>query len=141
MKRRFSKVGFNKTVIIDTIGAALIVQQAPKLVDMLIPLDPSIRALAGVGVGYAAGSLLKRPGLANASIGLGVVDFISPMVDDLFGGGTPTQVKPPSSSVMVPVKGGAVSNPALESYFSLNDYLNNPGDRLNYSDYSNSYSY
>ena len=143
MKKRFSKVGFNKSLIIDVIGASLIVQKAPMLVDMVVQLDPSIRALAGVGLGYAAGSLLKRPGLANASIGLGVVDFISPMVDDLLGGGGSQPIKPniPSSSVQVPVKTGAPTSQALESYFNLNDYIDNPSNRLNYADYSMSYTY
>lgn len=139
MKKRFSKVGFNKNLIIDVIGAALIVQKAPLLVDMIMPLDPSIRALAGVGVGYAAGSLLKRPGLANASIGLGVVDFISPFVDDLIGGGGSQPVIKPSSPVVKSVP--MTTNKALESYFSLNDYVVNPSERLNYADYSQSYSY
>lgn len=142
-KRKFSKVSFNKNLIIDVIGASLIVQKAPLLIDMIMPLDPTIKAVAGVGVGYLAGSMLKRPDLANASIALGVVDFVSPFVDSLLGGGTPI-VTAPSSSVLQPVKtGGALPAPgeALGDYFNLNDYITNPSNRLGYNSYVDNYNY
>lgn len=142
-KRKFSKVSFNKNLIIDVIGASLIVQKAPLLIDMIMPLDPTIKAVAGVGVGYLAGSMLKRPDLANASIALGVVDFVSPFVDSLLGGGTPI-VTPPSSSVLQPVKtGGALPAPgeALGDYFNLSDYITNPSNRLGYNSYVDNYNY
>lgn len=145
-KRRLSKVSFNKNLIIDVIGASLIVQKAPLLIDMILPLDPTIRAVAGVGAGYLAGSLLKRPDLANASIALGVVDFVSPFVDDLLGGGGGSPVIP-SSSVLQPVKEPSMTGapiaqdgaPGLASYFRLNDYVVNPSGRLTYDSYKNSY--
>lgn len=145
-KRRLNKVSFNKNLIIDVIGASLIVQKAPLLIDMILPLDPTIRAVAGVGAGYLAGSMLKRPDLANASIALGVVDFITPFVDDMLGGGSVAPV--PSSSVLTPVKpsvtGGALpgdveAQTGLASYFHLNDYVVNPAGRLTYDSYKNSY--
>lgn len=142
-KRKFSKVSFNKNLIIDVIGASLIVQKAPLLIDMIMPLDPTIKAVAGVGVGYLAGSMLKRPDLANASIALGVVDFVSPFVDSLLGGGAPI-VTAPSSSVLQPVKtGGALPAPgeALGDYFNLNDYITNPSNRLSYNSYVDNYNY
>jgi len=144
-KRKFSKVSFNKNLIIDVIGASLIVQKAPLLIDMIMPLDPTIKAVAGVGVGYLAGSMLKRPDLANASIALGVVDFVSPFVDSLLGGGSPV-VTAPSSSVLQPVKtGGAmpsvVPGDTLGDYFNLNDYITNPSNRLSYNSYAENYSY
>ena len=142
-KRKFSKVSFNKNLIIDVIGASLIVQKAPLLIDMIMPLDPTIKAAAGVGVGYFAGSMLKRPDLANASIALGVVDFVSPFVDSLLGGGSPVTTVP-SSSVLQPVKtGGAlpVESERLSDYFHLNDYITNPSNRLSYNSYVDNYNY
>ena len=145
-KRKFSKVSFNKNLIIDVIGASLIVQKAPLLIDMIMPLDPTIKAVAGVGVGYLAGSMLKRPDLANASIALGVVDFVSPFVDSLIGGGSPVATVP-SSSVLQPVKtGGAVpvsvtAGDGLGDYFNLNDYITNPSNRLSYNSYVDNYNY
>jgi len=138
-KRRLSKVGFNSKLIIDVIGASLIVQKAPLLIDMVFPLDASIRALAGVGVGYLTGSMLKRPDLANASIALGVVDFVSPFVDDLLGGSGTKVVTPPAGGTM-PVQAIKSVN-TLEKYITLNDYISNPGQRQNYFDYQNSYGY
>lgn len=137
-KRRLSKVGFNSKLIIDVIGASLIVQKAPLLIDMVFPLDASIRAIAGVGVGYLTGSMLKRPDLANASIALGVVDFVSPFVDDLLGGGSPKVVAPAGGTM--PVQAVKSAN-VLEQYITLNDYISNPGQRQNYLDYQNSYGY
>lgn len=138
-KRRLSKVGFNSKLIIDVIGASLIVQKAPLLIDMIFPLDASIRALAGVGVGYLAGSMFKRPDLANASIALGVVDFVSPFVDDLLGSGSAAPIMPPAGGTM-PVK-SALVNKSLEKYITLNDYINDPSQRQNYFDYSSAYGY
>ena len=87
--------------------------------------------------------MLKRPDLANASIALGVVDFVSPFVDSLLGGGSPVTTVP-SSSVLQPVKtGGAlpVESERLSDYFHLNDYITNPSNRLSYNSYVDNYNY
>lgn len=145
-KRRFSKVGFDSKMIIDVIGASLIVQKAPALIDMVFPLDNSIRTIAGVGVGYLAGSMLKRPALANASIALGAVEFVTPFVDSLLGGGGAPLNLPGTQAVMpatknmpmVEIQPGAER---LEKYFNLNDYTSNPGNRLPYTTYRTDYTY
>lgn len=136
MKRRFSKVGFNTKLIIDVMLASLIVQKAPGLLGQVIPLDDSLKTVAGVGVGYLAGSMLKKPDLANASIALGVIDFISPMVDGLLGTGSPV-VPVPSSSVMVPAVQSADAV-GLADVFRLRDYVPSNVPQYN-SAYKNSY--
>lgn len=138
MRKRFNKVGFNSKLIVDVIGASLIVQQAPKLIDMIVPLDPTIRAIAGVGVGYVAGSMLKRPDLANASIALGAVDFIAPMIENLFGGSSTPSIPPQGGTKAVPMS-GAPTLVKVEDFLSLNEYVSNPNLNQSYIDYSGSY--
>lgn len=154
-RKRTSKFGFNTHLMLDIIGASLIVQKAPALIDSIIQLPEQIKAFAGAGAGYLLGTFLKRSDLANASIALGVVDFVSPMVDQVIGS---TGLMPPSSSVMIPVTtgngnagvitaGGAGvmispdgTKPGLSDYMSLNDYIKNPSTSAqDYSAYSNSY--
>jgi len=137
-RKRFNKVSFNKNLILDVIGASLIVQIAPGLIDKVVTLDPSIKALAGVGAGYLVGSMIKRPDLANASIGLGVVGFVSPMVSGLFGDGV--SMLPAGSSNMVPVIPGDDTAGAVrvEDFLSLNDYVSQPMAQVN-STYRSSY--
>jgi hypothetical protein len=139
-----NKVKFDSKMIIDVIGASLIVQQAPKLIDQVVQLDPMLRTVAGVGVGYLAGSFLKRPTIANASIALGAVEFVAPMLDSLLGGGGANL--PPNSSSLIPItppKGLPAITPdsvaSLEKYFSLNEYISNPSEQMGYDDYRTSY--
>jgi len=141
MVKRFKKAGFNSKLIIDVMLASLIVQKAPALVDSIFPVDDSIKSVVGVGAGYLVGSLVKRPDLANASIALGVVDLVSPMIDGLFGGGaTPL---PGGTVAIAPVKSAKEIDAAgrLSNYVTLNDYTNNPGSRLSYNYYSTQYGY
>lgn len=141
---RMSKVKFDSKAIIDVIGASLIVQQAPKLIDQVIQLDPMLRTVAGVGVGYLTGSMLKRPGIANAAIALGAVDFIAPFVENLFGGSSPTMLPAPSGAAptktMPPISVPDELN-SLGRYFSLNDYVSNPSVRMSFDAYRDNYSY
>ena len=144
MVKRFKKAGFNSKLIIDVMLASLIVQKAPALVDSIFPVDDSIKSVVGVGAGYLVGSLVKRPDLANASIALGVVDLVSPMIDGLFGGGVtplpggtmPAAITPGVNPVKAIDASGRLSN-----YVTLNDYTNNPGSRLSYNYYSTQYGY
>lgn len=138
---RMSKVKFDSKAIIDVIGASLIVQQAPKLIDQVIQLDPMLRTVAGVGVGYLTGSMLKRPGIANASIALGAVEFVAPFVENLFGGSPQLAPTKPTPMIAPPVNGGAADIESLGRYFSLNDYVSNPSTRMSYDAYRNNYSY
>jgi len=139
---RMSKVKFDSKAIIDVIGASLIVQQAPKLIDQVVQLDQMLRTVAGVGVGYLIGSMLKRPGIANASIALGAVEFVAPFVENLFGGSP--QLEPTKQMPMIAPSGTGGAAPDLETlgrYFSLNDYVSNPSTRMSYDAYRNNYSY
>lgn len=150
MRKRSLKTKLNTKQIIDVIGASLLVQKSPMLIDMIMPLSPQVRALAGVGVGYMAGAFLKRPDMANASIALGVVDFVSPFVDQLFGGvggGLPLNTSGGTVAIMPP-KGMPAVDPSsgieterLGSYVTLNDYVANPSKRLSFNQYANSYGY
>lgn len=151
-RRKFNKAKINTKLMIDVIGASLIVQKAPALIDSIFTLPESLKAFAGAGAGFVVGSLLKRPDLANASLALGVVDFVSPLVDSIIGGTSSTTI-PASSSVLVPIKntGGAsglvntgVPVPAdmegaMADYIRLNDYISNPGVKMDFSGYANSY--
>lgn len=141
-RKRFSKVGFNKNLIMDVIGASLIVQIAPGLINKVFPIGESLVNLAGAGAGYLVGSLVKRPDLANASIGLGVVGFIAPMVEDLVNGGGGTPLVPSTSGNGTAVMPGAVNmDPVradLADVFRLNDYISAPLMQVNQA-YKNSY--
>lgn len=144
-----NKVKFDSKMIVDVIGASLIVQQAPKLISQIVQLDPMLQTVAGVGVGYLAGSFLNRPDLSNASIALGAVQFVAPIVENLLGGGS---VSIPNSSSLVPGVPGDTSKmlppmspdgsaPGLAKYFSLNEYISNPSEQMNYDSYRNNYGY
>jgi len=144
MVKRFKKAGFNSKLIIDVMLASLIVQKAPALVDSIFPVDDSIKSVVGVGAGYLVGSLVKRPDLANASIALGVVDIVSPMIDGLFSGGVTPLPGGTAPAVITPgvnpVK-AIDANGRLSNYVTLNDYTNNPSSRLSYNYYSTQYGY
>jgi hypothetical protein len=134
-RKRFTKVGFNTKLIVDVVAASLIVQKAPGLINMIFPLDPSIATVAGVGAGYLVGSVMKRPDLANASIALGAVDFIAPLLDGILGSdSSSTKNLPGGTQAITNVKAGR-----MEDYISLNDYVADPSKRLGYLDYMNSY--
>jgi hypothetical protein len=140
-KRKLSAVKFDSKTIIDVVAASLLVQKAPLLVDMIFPLDPSLRAVAGVGVGYLVGSMVKRPTIANASIALGVVDFVAPMLDGLFGGGAPVAIPTNNgTTAMLPPSINADADVRLNDYFRLNGYVGNPV-QYGVSSYRNSYDY
>jgi len=142
-KRRMSKVSFNSKLIVDVVGASLLVQQAPKLINMIFPVPESVQAVVGVGAGYLVGSMLKRPDLANASIALGVIGIVSPLVEDLIGGTSSNYKGVPMSppQIKVPLGISVPKNATIDDYFSLNDYIANPSDRQNYLEYRDQYSY
>lgn len=138
-RKRFNKVKFNQNLIMDVIGASLIVQIAPGLITKLFPVGEGLFNLVGAGAGYLVGSMIKRPNLANASIGLGVVGLVTPYVNDLIGGGVSPLVSVPGSSNMVPViPGGDPVRADLADVFRLNDYVSAPLMQVNQA-YKNSY--
>lgn len=144
MRRRTKKVSFDFKVITDVIFASLLVQKAPGLIDMIVPIPDSIKAVAGIGAGYLVGTMLKKPTLANASIALGAVDFISPFIDNLIGGGSTeintSMVKIPNAGISpIEYGGGATPDADLADYIRLNGYVSNPNKRQSFDQYANSY--
>lgn len=143
-KRRFTKVGFNTKLIIDVVAASLIVQQAPRLIQSIFPMDDTIGTVAGVGAGYLVGSMLKRPDLANASIALGAVQFVAPMVDDLLSGGTGAITQSPLGIAYKSQTYEGVTkkiNPitsGVSDYLRLNDYISLGASQVN-ATYRDSY--
>lgn len=139
-RRRFRKAGFNQKLIMDVGLAGIAVRVIPILLNKFVPLDPTIYTVAGAGGGYLVGSLLKKPDLANASIALGLVEFVAPMVENLIGG-----IGTTSSHNTLPV-GRRVINPgvqpvppALTDYLRLNDYITDPSVRQDFAAYKDSY--
>jgi len=140
-RRRFRKAGFNQKLIMDVGLAGLAVRVIPILLNKFVPLDPTIYTVAGAGGGYLVGSLLKKPDLANASIALGLVEFVAPMVENLIGGiGTSSNM---INASLPPIRRKANTLPvpivALDDYMRLNDYTNDPSVRMNSDMYKDSY--
>lgn len=130
-RRRFKKAGFNQKLIMDVGLAGLAVRVIPILLNKFVPLDPTIYTVAGAGGGYLVGSMLKKPDLANASIALGLVEFIAPMVENIVGGigGTKPVSLPTSQIGMVrQTTNYQVPITALDDAIRLNDgsYISYP---------------
>lgn len=148
-RAKFGKVKFDTGVIFNVMIASLLVQKAPLLIDMVIPLDPSVRALAGVGAGYLVGMLMNKSEIANASIAIGAVDFVAPFLDGILGGGTEitttggTKVPFQSPPQIAPgyVSGTPITPGNLGDYLRLNDYVSDPSKVQSYNTYNNAYSY
>ena len=130
-RRKLNKVAFNGKLIIDVVAASLIVQKAPVFVSKYIALENTVQAVVGIGAGYLTGMLLKHPDLSNASIALGAVDLVSPMVDNLIGSTTVTPVLPQTTVQTLPGAG-------LSGYQRLADYIPVP-KTMNFESYKNSY--
>lgn len=140
-KRKLNKVKFDTNQIIDVIGASLIVQYAPKLVGMLgLAIPSSIQAVAGAGAGFLAGSIFKRPGIANASIGLAALTIISPIVDNTMTVVTGSGTIPAGGSGGALPGGTKALSPitTVDDYISLNDYQAVPTTQSVF-DYSGAY--
>jgi len=136
-RRRTRRTMINQKLIVDTIGASLIVQKAPALINQFFPLDPYISKIAGVGAGWLTGTLMKRPDISNVSLALGIVDLLTPLFDNLIGG---TQMLPAELVT------GTANQSNLEKvshsvsdYVNLNDYTSAPGKRQGVTQYRSSY--
>lgn len=144
-RRKFNKAGFNQKLIMDVGLAGLAVRVIPILLNKFVPLDPTIYTVAGAGGGYLVGSMLKKPDLANASIALGLVEFVAPMIENLVGGITSNPnvqigVKPmPPMRIPSGRYNPKTETTALDDYLSLNDYINNPAYRQDFTAYKDSY--
>jgi len=142
-RKRFSKAGFNQKLIMDVGLAGLVVRVVPILLNKFVPLDPTLYTVAGAGGGYLIGSMMKKPDLANASIALGLVEFVAPMVENLIGGiVSPAMIPGSNTSGTRPVpiiNRTPLPRVALDDYLSLNDYTSNPSVRQSVNQYASSY--
>ena len=137
-KRRMKKVAFNQKLVVDVVLASLLVQKAPELLNRFLfssnPLTGMTATAAGVGAGYLAGSIFGKSDLANASIALGAVEFIAPLIDDISSGviGTMPAIAPTKPVNLVQTKNVA-------DYLTLNDYVSDPTIKQSYDVYRESY--
>ncbi len=139
-RRRMATVKINTKLIMDVAFASLIVQKAPQFIGMVIPLDPMISKVAGVGAGWLTGVLAKRPDISNSSLALGVIDFITPFVDQLIGGNTELLPEPSGAPTGELAKSKYKKMPVrVADFTNLNDYISNPGVVQPFSVYRSSY--
>jgi hypothetical protein len=151
-RRRFKKAGFNTKLIMDVGLAGIATRILPMIVNKFMPLDATLYAVVGAGGTYLAGSMLKKPDLANAGIALGLVEFVAPLVEDLIGGAPSVQLAPSGIKTMPgvvktrynvePVPIGLSDYGVLSGFVSgsgLNDYISTPGVRQGVDQYRSSY--
>ena len=134
--KRFTKVGLNTSLMIDTGIAALIVDLAPGLVNKFLfasnPLTGQMSTLAGVGAAYLYGMLMKNPNVANIGIALGAVSFVKPYISELTGGLSDYGFGDYGNL-------SGTQSGGKGKYFSLSEYTNNAATRQSVHEYSDSY--
>jgi len=141
-RKRSLKTKLNTKLITDVGLAGIGVRLLPMVISKFVPLDsPTIYTVAGAGGTYVVGSLLKKPDMANAGIGLGIVEIIAPMLEEMIGGfvgsgATPTANLPVSP--VPPTKSLVTGAVDLAGYGRLNDYVSAP-ERSSYWDYRSAY--
>lgn len=142
-RRRFKRAGINQRLIMDVGLAGIGVRILPSLLNKFVPLDPTLYTVAGAGLTFVAGSMLKKPDMANAGIALGIVEFVAPIVENLVGGVVGSPMLPAGGSSPVPAIYGkpmvTTKTAALDDYLSLNDYTSMPGVRQVVDQYRTSY--
>jgi hypothetical protein len=142
-KRRFQKAGFNTKLIMDVGLAGIATRILPMVVNKFLPLDPTLYAVVGAGGTYVVGSIMKKPDLANAGIALGLVEFVTPMIEDLIGGMVGTSpaatISPSGLPMPIRIKPPSTESTNLSDYLNLNDYIATPGMRQGVDEYRSSY--
>lgn len=119
--------GFDTGVMIDVAGAGIATRIIPLFINNIYPLSGALYTLAGAGGGYLTGVLLKRPVLANASIALGIVNLVAPMIEGLISPEPvllPAGGKPGLPTPLPPIKKYAPV--AIDDFLTLNGYTNSP---------------
>lgn len=141
--RKFKPSKLDTKLMVDVVGASLIVQQVPALLENWFKLDTTISKIGAVGVGYVVGSMFNRPNIANASIALFVTDLVMPMIGGILPGGSSSPVSMIPGASMPPAKLPIVKTltpkVALDDYFTLNDYVSSPGTSAPFAAYKDSY--
>ena len=127
--RRRRNFKLDTKLIVDVTSASLLVSNIPKLIDMVLPLDPIMRKVAAVGATYFVGTMAKRPNISQAGIAVGITELIEPFIDQLLGG-----IKPELFAGGVPIPQGGqgivTTEPAslnVADYINLNEYVSTPG--------------
>jgi len=138
-KRKLTAVKLNTKLMVDIVGASLIVQQVPALLQQWFNLDTTVSKIGAVGVGYVVGSMFGRPDLSNASIALFATDMILPVIGGILPTGAPVAPVLPAGSKPVPIIKQAMPPVALDDYFRLNDYIATPGTSAPFAMYRDSY--
>lgn len=141
MKRSRKTSKFNSKLAIDVAIAALGVDLLPAFLQKVVPIDPSLYTVVGVGGTYLVGSMLKKPDVSNAAVGLGVVKLAEPFLLDMVGGISPGVtsapiVGPGANVKQIPAAVQPVKT--VDDYLHLNDYVSVPSIMPN-SVYSSSY--
>lgn len=140
MRLRRSKVRFNQKLVIDSIGAGIVVNLAPDLLNRFLfsanPISGMTGTAAGVAVNYLLAQFMNRPDMANVGIGVGLVQFVKPIIDQMLGTGSPVTMLPAASvspGAMAPVQ-AVTADYGLAGYGRLNEYVGSPRVMTDYSD-------
>ena len=140
-RRRIGMVGFDTKIIQDVGMAAIAVRILPMIISNFFPLDATLYTVVGAGSGYLTGTALKNKTLANASIALGLVEFVAPAIENIvggFGGGIIPAVSPAITSAPTMIK-GIPTMQKFKDYITLNEYTDSPDSVLAFDHYRNSY--
>ena len=147
MKRTRKKVQFNQNLVLDSIGALLIVLKIPELANRFLfasnPVTGLTATAVGVGANYLLAQMVGRPDMANVGIGAGAVAIVSPMIDELIGMGKPL-TSLPMNNVPGVSPGAMLPNVtdvshSIEDFITLNDYINNPMPATGFDQYKGIY--
>jgi len=142
MRLRRKKVAFNQKLVIDSIGAGVVVSLAPDLLNRYFfssqPISGMTGTAAGVGVNYLLAQFMGRPEMANVGIGIGLVQFLKPFIDQLLGTGYPMAMLPASVKPIAGIQPAVKHPDELADYGRLEAYIGSPS-QMAYSNYSDSY--
>lgn len=126
------KTKLSKSLMIDTLIAAVISDYAPGLINKFLfssnPLSGYTLQAAGAGAVYVAGALMKKPNVASVGVALAGANLVSGML----GGVLSPMVATPTKNVLTTQKNADVLN-SMADYISLNDYVSFPKKAAGYS--------
>ena len=117
------KVRIKKDLLIDTVIASIIVQQAPKFINEYLfktnPLTGMTLELSGGAAAYLVGMVLKKDNVANIGIALAGADVVNEMLGSSLLGlttGTSDFVQVDSAGNLIPTLSDYTDNPAVMDY-------------------------
>lgn len=128
------KTKLNKSLMIDTLIAAVISDYAPGLINKFLfssnPLSGDTLQAAGAGAVYLAGGLMKKPNVASIGVALAGANIVSGRL----GGFVSPMVATPTKNVLSTSRNADVLNTMADHVF-LNDYVKAPSINSSYSKY------